>query len=236
MVLKLWFHNIGFINIKTAIVTGASKGVGLATVKRLSENGYRVIAVSRNLSKVSELISDNVEVYSLDITNSKAIEAFFEKYKDITLDLLVNNAGGGSGPTYIINETPENFRKAYDINVTGPMYLSQIFVSCMEKSESPTIIFITSFGGKVPYRGGGNYTNAKRGERGLIDTMRLEFPQFGIKITEICPATIDTQEQKRDNALTAEDLAEAIYWVGSLPSHVNINEIEICHINSSKYN
>ena len=236
MVLKLWFHNIGFINIKTAIVTGASKGVGLATVKRLSENGYRVIAVSRNLSKVSELISDNVEVYSLDITNSKAIEAFFEKYKDITLDLLVNNAGGGSGPTYIINETPENFRKAYDINVTGPMYLSQMFVSCMERSESPTIIFITSFGGKVPYRGGGNYTNAKRGERGLIDTMRLEFPQFGIKITEICPATIDTQEQKRDNALTAEDLAEAIYWVGSLPSHVNINEIEICHINSSKYN
>jgi NADP-dependent 3-hydroxy acid dehydrogenase YdfG len=116
------------------------------------------------------------------------------------------------------------------------MYLSQLFVPCMERSDSPTIIFVTSFGGKVPYRGGGNYTNAKRGERGLIDTMRLEFPQFRIKITEICPATIDTQEQKRDNALTAEDLAEAIYWVGSLPSHVNINEIEICHINSSKYN
>ena len=235
MAKRLWFHNIGFINIKTAIVTGASKGVGLATVKRLSENGYKVIAVSRNLSKVSELISDNVEVYNLDITDSKAIEVFFEKHKDITLDLLVNNAGGGSGPTYIINETPENFRKAYDINVTGPMYLSQLFVPCMERSESPTIIFITSFGGKVPYRGGGNYTNAKRGERGLIDTMRLEFPQFGVKITEICPATIDTQEQKRDQALTAEDLAEAIYWVGSLPSHVNINEIEMCHIHSSKY-
>jgi NADP-dependent 3-hydroxy acid dehydrogenase YdfG len=221
--------------MKTAIVTGASKGVGLATVKRLSENGYKVIAVSRDLSKVSELVSDNVEVYRLDITDSKAIEIFFEKYKNITLDLLVNNAGGGSGPTHIINETPENFRRAYDINVTGPMYLSQLFVPCMRRSQSPTIVFITSFGGKVPYRGGGNYTNAKRGERGLIDTMRLEFPQFGIKITDICPATIDTQEQKRDQALTAEDLAEAIYWVGSLPSHVNINEIEICHINSSKY-
>ena len=221
--------------MKTAIVTGASKGVGLATVKRLSENGYKVIAVSRNLSKVSELISDNVEVYQLDVTDSKAIEGFFEKYKDITLDLLVNNAGGGASPTNIINETPENFRRAYDINVTGPMYLSQLFVPCMEKSQSPTIVFITSFGGKVPYRGGGNYTNAKRGERGLIDTMRLEFPQFGIKITEVCPATIDTQEQKRDQALTAEDLAEAIYWVGSLPSYVNINQIEMCHINSSKY-
>jgi NADP-dependent 3-hydroxy acid dehydrogenase YdfG len=221
--------------MKTAIVTGASKGVGLATVKRLSENGYRVVAVSRDLSKVSQLISDNVEVYELDVTDSLAIEMFAEKYKDITLDLLVNNAGGGSSPTYIINETPENFRRAYDINVTGPMYLSQLFVPCMERSESPTIIFITSFGGKIPYRGGGNYTNAKRGERGLIDTMRLEFPQYGIKITEICPATIDTQEQKREQALTADDLAESIYWVGSLPKHVNINQIEICHINSTKF-
>ena len=221
--------------MKTAIVTGASKGVGLATVKHLLENGYRVIAVSRNLSKVSEIVSDNLELYKLDITDSKSIEVFFEKYKDITLDLLVNNAGGGSGPTNIINETPENFRIAYDINVTGPMYLSQLFVPCMERSSSPTIVFITSFGGKIPYRGGGNYTNAKRGQRGLIETMRLEFPQYGIKITEICPATIDTQVEKRDNALTAEDLAEAIFWVGSLPSHVNINEIEMCHINSSKF-
>jgi len=221
--------------VKTAIVTGASKGVGYATVKLLSENGYKVIAVSRNLSKISELVSENIEVYQLDITDSRAIEIFFEKYKDITLDLLVNNAGGGAGPTKIINETPQNFRIAYDINVTGPMYLSQLFVPCMKKSESPTIIFITSFGGKIPYRGGGNYTNAKRGERGLIDTMRLEFPEYNIKITEICPATIDTQEQKREYALSADDLAEAIYWVGSLPKHLNINQIEMCHINSSKF-
>jgi NADP-dependent 3-hydroxy acid dehydrogenase YdfG len=221
--------------MKTAIVTGASKGVGLATVKRLSENGYRVIAVSRNLSEVSKLESETVEVYQLDITDFRAIKLFFEKYKDITLDLLVNNAGGGAGPTYIINETPENFRKAYDINVTGPMYLSQLFVPCMQKSESATIIFVTSFGGKIAYRGGGNYTNAKRGQRGLIDTMRLEFPQYNIKITEVCPATIDTQEEKRDQALTAEDLAEAIFWVGSLPSHLNINQIEMCHVSSSKY-
>jgi NADP-dependent 3-hydroxy acid dehydrogenase YdfG len=221
--------------VKTAIVTGASKGVGYATVKFLSENGYKVIAVSRNLSKVSQLISENVEVYQLDITDSKAIETFFEKYKDITLDLLVNNAGGGAGPTKIINETPQNFRIAYDINVTGPMYLSQLFVPCMKKSESPTIIFVTSFGGKIPYRGGGNYTNAKRGERGLIDTMRLEFPEYNIKITEICPATIDTQEQKREHALSADDLAQTIYWVGSLPKHLNINQIEMCHINSSKF-
>lgn len=112
--------------MKTAIVTGASKGVGYATVKLLSENGYKVIAVSRNLKKTAELISDNVEIYNLDITEEKQIKDLYEKYKHITLDLLVNNAGGGSSPTYLINETMDNFRKAYDINVSGPMYLSQL--------------------------------------------------------------------------------------------------------------
>ncbi len=220
--------------MKTAIVTGASKGVGYATVKLLSENGYRVIAVSRDLSKVSELISDSVEVYKLDITSSEEIKRFYEKYKEITLDLLVNNAGGGAGPTSIINETMDNFRRAYDINVSGPMYLSQLFVPCMKKSNSPTIIFVSSLGGKYAYRSGGNYTNAKRGMMALVDTMRLEFPEYGIKVTEICPGTIDTQQEKRDIAITAEDMAECIRWVSELPKHVNINHIELNHILSGK--
>jgi len=221
--------------MKTAIVTGASKGVGYATVKLLSNSGYKVIAVSRNIEKMKSLLSDNVEIHQLDITSSDQIKQFHEKYKNISLDLLVNNAGGGSGPTAIINETPENFRIAYDINVIGPMYLSQLFVPNMQKSESATIIFITSLGGKVPYRNGGNYTNAKRGEMALVDTMRLEFPQYNIKVTEICPGTIDTQEEKKSSALTAEDMAESIRWVASLPSHMNINHIEMNHISSSKF-
>ena len=221
--------------MKTAIVTGASKGVGYATVKLLSENGYKVIAVSRDLSKVSNLVSENVEAYQLDITDSKAIKEFFDKYKDITLDLLVNNAGGGAGPTNIINETMENFRTAYDINVTGPMYISQLFVPCMQKSDSPTIIFITSIGGNIPYPGGGNYTNAKRGEIGLLETMRIEFPAYNIKITEICPGTIDTQADKKNDALTADDLAQSILWVSSLPKHFNVNSINISHINNAMF-
>lgn len=221
--------------MKTAIVTGASKGVGYATVKLLSENGYRVIAVSRNLSIYNQTALSNVETYRLDITKPLEIKAFYEKYQDISLDLLVNNAGGGSSPTHIIHETMENFRIAYDINVGGPMYLSQLFVPCMQRSYSPTIVFVNSLGGLVPYRSGGNYTNAKRGQKGLIDTMRLEFPAFNIKVTEICPGTIDTQEQKRDIALTADDLAQSILWLGSLPPHLNINLIEMGHINSSKF-
>jgi len=221
--------------VKTAIVTGASKGVGYATVKALSENGYKVIAVSRDASKLSQLKSENVETYIMDITQSKEIELFFEKHSDISLDLLVNNAGGGASPTSIINETMDNFRTAYDINVSGPMYLSQLFVPCLKRSESPTIVFVTSLSGKIPFRGGGNYSNAKRGEMALVDTMRMEFPEYGIKITEICPGTIDTQEESKPYSLTAEDMAEAIRWVGSLPSHFNVNHLEVSNILNSKY-
>jgi len=221
--------------LKTAIVTGASRGVGYATVKLLSENGYRVIAVSRDLSKVSELVSDNVEVYQLDITSESGIKKFHEKYQDISLDLLVNNAGGGAGPTHIINETMDKFRMAYDINVSGPMYLSQLFAPSMKDSESPTIIFISSIGGKFPYRGGGNYTNAKRGQMALIDTMRMEFPMYGIKVTEIRPGTINSGSEKRDCALLPEDIAKTIMWVSELPNHLNINEIELNHIDSNRW-
>lgn len=221
--------------MKTAIVTGASKGVGLATVKLLSQNGYRVIAVSRDLSKLKELSLENVETYTLDITEESQIKDFFEKYKDLALDLLVNNAGGGAGPTHIIGETMNNFRRAYDINVSGPMYLSQLFVPALKRSNSPTIIFVTSLSGKVPFRGGGNYTNAKRGEMALVDTMRMEFPEYGIKVTEICPGTIDTQTEKKDNSLTADDMAEAIRWVASLPKHFNVNHLEVSNIFNSKY-
>jgi NADP-dependent 3-hydroxy acid dehydrogenase YdfG len=201
----------------------------------LSKNGYRVIAVSRNLSRLIPLQSDNVEAYSMDITQPKEIESFFEKYKDISLDLLINNAGGGASPTKIIQETMENFRTAYDINVSGPMYLSQLFVPCLKRSESPTIIFVTSLSGKIPFRGGGNYSNAKRGEMALVDTMRMEFPEYGIKITEICPGTIDTQEESKPYSITAEDMAEAIRWIGSLPKHFNVNHLEVSNIFNSKY-
>jgi len=221
--------------MKTAIVTGASKGVGRATVHLLSNNGYRVIAVSRDVEKMKDLISDNVEIYGLDITKSDKIKEFYEKYKDITLDLLVNNAGGGVDPRRTIDETMENFRTAYEVNVSGPMYISQLFVTCLQKSESPTIIFITSIGGNVTHPGGGNYTTAKRGQIGLVETMRQEFPEHGIKVTEICPGSIDSEQEGKPNSLTAEDIANSILWVSSLPSHFNINSLNISHLFNSVF-
>jgi NADP-dependent 3-hydroxy acid dehydrogenase YdfG len=222
--------------MKQAIVTGASKGVGFATCKLLAKNGYKVIAVSRDIQKLKKLESKNIEVYELDMTDFKKIKAFYETYKNITLDLLVNNAGGGRMPTQIFNESPENFNYAYSLNVSGPMYLSKLFTQNMQKSNNPTIIFVSSIGGKFAYNGGGNYTNAKRGIGGLVDTMRLEYPYYGIKVTEVCPGTIDTVEgETRSAALTAEDMAQTISWISNLPKHVNINHIELNHIESGRF-
>lgn len=222
--------------MKVAIVTGASKGVGRATALLLSNSGYRVIAVSRNINSLKEIESGNIEIYQLDLTDYESIEKFYSKYKSITVDLIVNNAGGGASPSMIIDESPQNFNYAFSLNVSGPMYLSKLFVKNMKKSNNPTIIFISSLGGKFAYRGGGNYTNAKRAVSGLVDTMRLEYPGYGIKVTEISPGSIDTvHEEKRDIALKDTDLADSILWVANLPNYVNINYIEMNHIMSDRY-
>lgn len=222
--------------MKVAIVTGASKGVGRATALLLSNSGYHVIAVSRNINSLKEIESDNIEIYQLDLTDYKSIDKFYSKYKSMTVDLLVNNAGGGASPSMIIDESPQNFNYSFSLNVSGPMYLSKLFTKNMQKSNNPTIIFISSLGGRFAYRGGGNYTNAKRAVSGLVDTMRLEYPGYGIKVTEICPGSIDTvYGEKRDIALKDTDLADAVLWVSNLPNYVNINYIEMNHIMSDRY-
>lgn len=222
--------------MKYAIVTGASKGVGKKTAELLSENGYRVIAVSRNKKKLQSLASDKIEIYQLDLTDFNSIKNFWEEYHDTPIDLIVNNAGGGSSPTLIDLESPYNFNYAYSLNVSGPMYLSQLFIPNMKNSENPCIIFISSLGGRFPYRGGGNYTISKRALGGMIETMRMEFPKYKIRVTEICPGSIDTvDEENREIALKAEDLAQAIIWISSLPRHLNVNYIEMNHILSDRY-
>jgi NADP-dependent 3-hydroxy acid dehydrogenase YdfG len=197
--------------IRQAIVTGASKGVGYETCKLLANNGYKVIAVSRNIEKLQTLISSNIEVYQLDLTDFDQIKKFAKKYQDITIDLLVHNAGGGLGPTSLKEEEPEHFNYAYSLNVSGPMLLSKLFISNMSKSNNPTTIFVSSIGGKFPYQNGGNYVVSKRAIGALVDLMRIEYTAFGIKTTEICPGGINTIEgEDRLLALSATDMAETI--------------------------
>lgn len=221
--------------MKTAIVTGASRGVGRKTCLTLAENGYEVFGISRNGAALKSIESENIHVSSVDMTDFNQIKSFAEKLSDRKIDLLVNNAGGGSSPTTIVNEDPNNFNYAYSLNVSGPMYLCKMLTKNLQQSDNPTIIFVSSLGGKFAYVGGGNYTNAKRAVGGLVDTMRLEYPAFGIKITELCPGSIDTVEgETRFYAIKAKDMADTILWIAEMPPHVNINYLELNHIESRK--
>ena len=224
------------IMMKNAIVTGASKGVGYATVKLLEASGYRVIAVSRNVEKMKELISDSVEVYQLDITDFDAVKAFYKKYQDVSLDLLVNNAGGAMNHTLLEKEDPNSFNYAYNLNVTGPMFLSQLFLPNLKKTKNPTIVFVSSMAGKYVYSSGGSYVISKRALRALAELMRLEFSNHNVKVTEICPGSINTVEhEERPEALQAEDLANAVLWAASMPINANINHIEMTPLKSRRY-
>lgn len=222
--------------MKTAIVTGTKLGVGRQSVKTLSSMGYRVIATSRQIQNIQDLKSDNVYVEELDITNFRQIEQFYKKYQDITLDLLVNNAAGAINASELRNETPENFIQSYSLNVAGPMYLTRLFQKNLEKSDNSTVIFISSFAGKYLYTGQSNYTNSKNAVSNLADLFRLEYSSIGIKVTEICPASINTREtQAKPIAMESEDIVSAITWVAGMPRHCNVNLIEMAPTFSRKF-
>ena len=214
--------------MKKAIITGVSGGVGNLLAHTLSSNGYFVIGTSRHPEGISNLNSENIKIEHLDLSDDKSISNFYNKYKDETIDLIVNNAScaGIDGAKTISKETTDNFMHSYMVNVAGPMYLSKLFMPNLKKSDNATIIFISSFAKKHFYPGGGNYATSKLSISGLAKLFRLELSHFKVKVTEICPAAINTH-QYNDGALEAEDIANAILWISELPQRCNIDLIEI---------
>jgi NADP-dependent 3-hydroxy acid dehydrogenase YdfG len=214
--------------MKKAIVTGVSGGVGNLLAHTLSLNGYSVIGTSRHPEGISNLNFENIKIEHLDLSDKTSINSFYQKYKDETIDLIVNNAScaGIDGAKPISKETPENFMHSYMVNVAGPMYMSRLFISNLKKSNNATIVFISSFARKHFYSGGGNYSASKLSIYAIAKLFRLELSPFKIKVTEICPAAINTH-QYSEGALEAEDIANTILWISQLPQRCNVDLIEI---------
>jgi NADP-dependent 3-hydroxy acid dehydrogenase YdfG len=214
--------------MKKAIVTGVSGGVGNLLAHTLCNNGYFVIGTSRNPEAIKNLNHENIKVERLDLLDEESINSFYNRYKDEAIDLIVNNAScaGIDGAKHLSSETPKNFLHSYMVNVAVPMYLSKLFIPNLKKSDNATIIFISSFAKKHFYAGGGNYATSKLSISGLAKLFRLELSHFKVKVTEICPAAINTH-QHNDGALEAEDIVDAILWISKLPQRCNIDLIEI---------
>jgi NADP-dependent 3-hydroxy acid dehydrogenase YdfG len=214
--------------VKTAIVTGASKGIGKAIVKYLTSDGWTVIAIARNIEKIKELNNENIRPYQLDVTDLNAVNNFIKYISDTKIDLLVNNAGNNFEHANIQDSDPIKWKESYNLNVIAPMHLSKSVIPNMLKNNDGRIIIITSIVGHEFYEGGGNYTTAKHAAVALIKQLQLELDRSAIKITEIAPGMVNSNESNKINrALEVDHIAEAVRWVASLPSTVSIDSMII---------
>jgi NADP-dependent 3-hydroxy acid dehydrogenase YdfG len=231
---------------KVAVVTGASSGIGAATSLLLANNGFRVLAIARRVYRLQELASrhENIETHVVDITDQVSIDNFMQAIAGIDIDVLVNNAGGAFDSSSVLDSDPEIWKKSFDVNVVGALRITKAIAPSMIKANKGHIVVLTSTAGHVAYENGGSYVAAKFAERSLANTLRLELNGTPIRISEIAPGMVKTDEfavvrnagdkdkaakvyEGVEHPLTAEDIAESIYWTVNLPAHVNIDSMII---------
>ena len=233
---------------KTAVVTGASSGIGAATARRLAVEGYHVLCAARRSDRVRALaIEIGGTAVPCDVTDPAQVAALAQYVADHhagRLDVLVNNAGGAFGADPVAEADPADWRAMYEVNVIGLMQVTQALLPALLASGDAVIVNLGSTAGRTSYEGGGGYTAAKHGTRVVTETLRLELVDRPVRICEIAPGMVRTDEfslirfggdqEKADSVyagvaepLVAEDIADAIGWVVTRPSHVNIDELVI---------
>jgi len=231
---------------KIAVVTGASSGIGAATALLLSENGYQVIAGARRMDRLKELAAkcNAIEICQLDVTDQASVDEFVKHLDGRAADVLINNAGGAFDSASVLESDPEIWKKSFDVNVVGSVRMTKAITPAMIKAGKGHIVVMSSTAAQVAYENGGSYVAAKFAERSLANTLRLELNGTPIRVTEVAPGMVKTDEfalvrNSGDSAkaakvyegvefpLTAEDIAESIRWSVMLPEHVNIDSLTI---------
>jgi NADP-dependent 3-hydroxy acid dehydrogenase YdfG len=226
---------------KTAVVTGASAGIGAATAKALARAGYRTILGARRVDRLREITaSAGGEARELDVTDQASVERFVSGIE--RLDLLVNNAGLASGIEPIAQASEERWRRMWEVNVLGLMRVTRALLPALQAAGQGHVVNVGSISGFEVYRGGGGYTASKWAVRAMSKTLRLELLGTPVRVTEIAPGMVETEfslvrfDGDGDRAakayagmtpLAPEDIADAIVWAATRPPHVNIDEIVI---------
>ena len=229
---------------RTAVVTGASSGIGAATARTLAAHGFRVVCAARRADRVRALAEeiDGLAV-TCDVTDRDSVAGLAEAAGP-EVHVLVNNAGGAFGSDPVATADPEEWRAMYDVNVLGTLQVTQALLPALRASGDAVIVNVGSTAGRIAYEGGGGYTAAKHGTQVLTETLRLELVGEPIRISEIAPGMVRTDEfalvrfdgdQAKADALyagvpdplVADDVADAIGWIATRPSHVNIDELVI---------
>jgi NADP-dependent 3-hydroxy acid dehydrogenase YdfG len=230
--------------LRTAVVTGASSGIGAATARLLAEAGFHVVCAARRADRVEALAAEiGGTAVPCDVTDADSVAGLAAAVGD-TLHVLVNNAGGAFGAAPVAEADSEDWRRMYEVNVIGLMQVTRALLPALVASGDGVIVNVGSTAGRVAYEGGAGYTAAKHGTQVVTETLRLELYDRPVRVCEIAPGMVRTEEfalvrfdGDRDKAeavyagvpdpLTAEDVAEAITWMATRPPHVNIDELVI---------
>ncbi|MEX2245716.1 MAG: SDR family NAD(P)-dependent oxidoreductase [Dehalococcoidia bacterium] len=226
---------------RTAVVTGGSSGIGAATVRQLRDAGFDVVAGARRIEKLREVTDAcGATAIALDVTDRASVEAFAAQVP--RCDVLVNNAGGALGLEPIAESDDEHWRRMWESNVLGLMFVTRAFLPKLLASGDAHIVNVGSIAAIETYPGGAGYTSVKHGVRAISETLRLELHGKPVRVTEIDPGLVetefsivrfdgDTERAKSVYAgmtpLTGDDIADCIVWAVTRPKHVNIDEMVV---------
>jgi NADP-dependent 3-hydroxy acid dehydrogenase YdfG len=225
---------------RVAVVTGASSGIGAATARRLAAEGFAVVAAARRRDRLDTLAASTpgIEPVTLDVTSASSVADLAATLPDV--DVLVNNAGGAIGVEPVEQADPADWQAMFDTNVLGTLRVTQALLPALERGAGGHIVMTGSIAGRLVYEGGAGYTAAKHAESAVVETLRLELNGRPIRVTEIAPGMVRTEEfslvrLRGDRAkadavyagveepLTAEDIADCIAFAVTRPAHVNID-------------
>ncbi|MET8265893.1 SDR family oxidoreductase [Micromonospora arida] len=235
-----------------AIVTGASSGIGAATTRRLAAEGFHVLAAARRAERLTELVAEitaaggQATAVTCDVTSDESVARLAEAAAQAPgpVTLLVNNAGGARGLDPVESGSVADWQWMYDVNVLGTLRVTQALLPALEASGSGTIVVVSSTAGLTVYEGGGGYTAAKHAQTAIAGTLRLELCGRPLRVIEIDPGMVKTDEfglvrfegdEERAAAvyagvpgpLVAEDVADCIAWCATRPEHVNIDRLVV---------
>lgn len=229
---------------RVAVVTGAGSGIGAASARALAAAGYIVVCAARRVDRIQTVAQEiGGRAVACDVTSDADVAALAEAVGP-RLDVLVNNAGGAFDLAPVADADVDVWRRMYDVNVLGTVRVTQALLPALLATDHGLVINIGSTAGRGAYEGGGGYTAAKHGLRVITETLRLEQVAEPVRFCEIAPGMVATEEfglvrfggdqARRDSVyagvaepLVAEDIAEAVRWVASLPRHVSIDELVI---------
>lgn len=225
---------------KIAVVTGASSGIGEATARALALQGYEVVCAARRGDRISRLAAQiGGRAVTCDVTDEASV-ALLARSVGNRLDVLVNNAGAAYGQSPVADSEPGDWRRMFEVNVLGTLHVTRALLPALLASGDAVIINMGSTAGHEVYERGGGYTVSKRYVATFTSALRQELLGKPVRVTEIAPGMVKTEEfslvrfggdrEKADavyagvNApLTAEDIARCITWVVESPSHVNVD-------------